>query len=407
MFINIENSVFFPDNVAACLYIDLPKDVFDRLCVSLEKQPDNCYLFFYLDAARYEISAKNNYLNGIIFNVDLHLESNRFKSAVGLSPVDNRFQLIVNDAVLTRGWSLRYRIGAELATSLNVPSVSRTSNAEEVLSEVMDGLRVAFHPTMWEPNDEIPNNVFRHAPEEFKKAISELPVGQAKTLNDSYDRVWAHVSILHVIQAGEDQSQLAKYHLLPNLEDIESLASTYCKHPELISPLMEWALVDAMLYVETIGFARALGSDNRIVGHQYMAPLKPVGFRKQVKGFLSQAAAWGFGEGFCLGYTCIAAGLANALSGSGFWLLFWGITALRWVRQKKDPALDLLNKNSQLLSDMASAHEKLKTYDFNAGLLRSQLYSLELRGAVFSIEVYNILDKRLTRDFGGMANKSF
>jgi hypothetical protein len=312
---------------------------------------------------------------------------------------DSKYHHAISDKVLTKRWALRYRIGVELSLGLEKQDLTESRwNAAETLDEVMNHLVGSFHSMERDVAQGIPEHLFRSSPSEFLEQISDLPKELAEKLTASYDRVWLHVPIMQVLRTGETASELNTQRLAANVDEIEELARLYCEHKQLRSPLLEWAIVNALIYSETISFARVLLSKKHLFGMPIGEPLEPVGYWKQLQVSLSQSTGWLIGEAWALGLTAVAASAANAVSESGFWTIFWGITAVRWIRKKDDPQIEVRAKNHALLSDMASAHQCLKAYDFNAALLKARLHALELRGAVFSVNVYNVLEKRLANE---------
>ena len=90
----------------------------------------------------------------------------------------------------------------------------------------------------------------------FKEMVASLPDDQRKTLLASRNQVWHHVNIPNLAISGEEQSSMAKNYLAPQIEQIEELAFQYCTNEYMVSPLMEWVMIDSLLFNETMAFVR-------------------------------------------------------------------------------------------------------------------------------------------------------
>ncbi|MFS2004129.1 hypothetical protein ACEN9F_10945 [Duganella sp. CT11-25] len=400
MFNYVEEYGQFPEGVRMSVSVTVSRAIFDTLTENLAGPQSKCTLYFKLPDWQNKFTTERDYASVRAVRASVHLENSiRLVASAQQDPEDNKYHHAIASRVFTKSWSLRYRIGAELAAGLAKQDMPTTRwDAIETMREIMDHLVGSFHTMEQSVAEGIPENLFRSSPSEFLAQISDLPKELADRLTSSYDRVWVHVPISQVLQTGEAATELRSQRLVADVEGIEELARLYCEHKQLRSPLLEWAIVDALIYSETIGFARILLSQTQFLGMPLAVPLEPVGHWKRVRKSFVESAWKLLDEAIVLAVTASAASIANAVSESGFWPIFWGITAVRWLRKKDDPKVAIRAKNFALLSDMASAHQCLKTYDFNAALLKTHLHALEIRGAVFSVTVYNVLEKRLSNE---------
>ena len=196
----------------------------------------------------------------------------------------------------------------------------------------------------------------------------------------------------------------------------------YLKAEDFVSVILEWALVDAMIYARILDFANSrkyFGQIKGTVNGQLIdGPMlpgtngEPIGAKDRgVMGILGQGltklAAYSVGEAITLLATWWVASLI-AGEGTQKWILFTGVTAARWVvsalRGKTGHDVDERARdelNLQMLWDFCLAHERVPS--MNTGLLRHLLYRLEERGAAFNPAVFDIIDKRARREGKGEA----
>lgn len=375
----------------------LSEQKWSEFCAALQNGNEKFYLSF-----RLKSDATNVSEDGLMISIKAYGISITLVQALAAGnrnprrqPSPHLRQLLDADFTDTSN-SLRRRIGNELALSLSSDELSKYES-EEALSEALYKLHSAFHSS-WEMKD-YPEFLFSKYLEDFLDAIKDLPEEKKKMLVASRDAVWVHASIRGVIDSGEEKLPLGVKLLEPQPEEIEELAYIYCKNPHMVSPLLEWAIIDSLIYIETMAFARHQAATNPLwlrAGRD--ESMKPVGPLRLLQNSLWQSFKMLFNEGLALFATYVAAKAVGSESDIGFWVAFGAITVIRWLRPKKNLQLESQQKALQLLSDMANAHNRLKTFDFNAGLLKTLLYSLETRGAVFSNAIYNVLDKRLKRE---------
>jgi hypothetical protein len=275
------------------------------------------------------------------------------------------------------------RIGLELVNSLenwyaqNPREQSHGLNFK-VVEDFLSSLRctantdAAFTSLLWK------------TPSEFSSAIKDFPQDQLARAKQAYDTVWQHTNVSNLINGGKLHDNV---HQEISSESLEQIAQSYISNPRLSSPLLEWLLLDALLFNETISFARFIPNlPNNRPSKVFWNSLW------QTSKFLG----W---EGLALMLTGIVAASIDASKEIGFWTIMATVTLIRWLRPTKMLANQRQVELLKLLSDMASIHERLKHYaQFNARLIRDLLYDVEKRGAVFSPWAYHIIDKRITRE---------
>lgn len=188
------------------------------------------------------------------------------------------------------------------------------------------------------------------------------------------DPLWSHLPAAALAAGGQASAPL------PTVDGLEALAARYCGDERLTSPTLEWALVDALLGHAT----RSIALDT-----PQPATARPA--------LVARAKRLGI-EALWIGATAWIALLLAAPNYTVFWIIFLGVTALRWLRMRgTSNAGEALREAGALAQDMRAAYDRLTEVAFNAGQLRSLLYALEARGVVVNPWVYHLLDKRIRR----------
>lgn len=377
------------------LYCYLNDQQWLEMWTSLSNGPVNLYFQFRLNTEKFSISKDGLRICIPAYNISISLQSSATQKQDKFTPkIVSHLTKCIDAECLNDTGSLRYRIANELALSLSSAEMGEYES-KEALANVLYSLSSAFHSHMGMKN--YPDALFHKNHKEFQETIAELEDEKKKKLITSRNAVWFHVSITDVLLKGEENTVLVKNFLEPQLDELQELAYTYCQNPNLVSPLLEWVLIDALIYVETIEFTRDMADLNTSLAssNKYLKPI--TGF-KQIRRSLWFSLKMLMGETLALSITYMVAKAIDNSAGIGFWAAFSVITIIRWVRPKKNAAIENEQRLLQLLTEMVNTHNRLKTYDFNANLLKTLLHALEIRGAVFSSSIYNILDKRLRRE---------
>lgn len=232
----------------------------------------------------------------------------------------------------------------------------------------------------------------------------------------AYGTVWAHARALSELKP--ESASKGRQDLLLNIrkDGVEYIAQIYLDADDFVSPLLEWAIVDALVFDRVTEFASACAFTGNLpdtpAGQLVDGPLLPgTGvFQMGAKlpswlsvfgGGIAQVAGKLVAELIALGVTWGVSDWITSGDGSTKWTLFTGVTAARWVcgaiKSRGLEGADAKGAtNLQMLWDMGIAHERVPT--MNVGLLRHLFYRLEERGAAFNPAVYSILDKRARRE---------
>ncbi|QAY84643.1 hypothetical protein [Pseudomonas arsenicoxydans] len=252
-------------------------------------------------------------------------------------------------------------------------------------------------------------------PEMLEAAKSVTETGPEEVIK-AYGTVWAHTRVLSELKPASASKSRQDLFLNISKDGVEYIAELYLDADDFISPLLEWAIVDALVSDRVTEFALACAFTGNLpdtpAGQLVDGPLLPGAgpfqMGAKVPSWLSifgsgiaQAVGKLVAELIALGVTWGVSDWITSGDGSAKWTLFTGVTAARWVcgaiKSRSSEGADAKGAaNLQMLWDMGIAHERVPA--MNVDLLRHLFYRLEERGAAFNHVVYSILDKRARRE---------
>jgi hypothetical protein len=284
--------------------------------------------------------------------------------------------------------------------------------------EILSAIPSAFHHWSFKTRDGREIQPFDMSVAEMREAVKDVADRGPDDVVKAFGTVWTHVRALSEIRPDAQSNFKRDLCLHASTDGVEHVAELYLAAGDFGSPLLEWAIVDALVFNRILDFASACAFSGNLpdtpVGQLVEGPLLPgtkaFPMGAKLPGWLAilgsslteigvklifeaivLAATWWFSE-----QLAGAEGLAK-------WILFTGMTAARWVsaaiRGKGDVAREKEAKgetNLRMLWDMGIAHERIPA--MNVGLLRHLFYRLEERGAAFSPLVYAVLDNRGRRE---------
>lgn len=246
------------------------------------------------------------------------------------------------------------------------------------IKNIITELRVAHTYT----GDKDTDYLFSLPLEEYKSKLTNLTDNEKFKLNHRYDTFWQAKGVAGIINNGDLFND--KECGLIEIDTLETIADFYIGSFWMKSKTLEWALINSMIYYETINFARVIND---------FPTLK---FWKNIRYSLWQTTKFAFKEIIALIITAIVANLIDSSQGMNFWIVFATISIIRWVNPIKTLQNKLKLKPKILLGEMIGfIDSKVKYTNFNTNLIRELLYDLERKGASYSHWVYHILDRRL------------
>lgn len=268
----------------------------------------------------------------------------------------------------------------ELCASANDPSLANA--IDELVSEA----RMAFHRRR--PGDLQSRPVdFNETPSEFLEAISDAPDSLRDELIRSYETVWLHEPPETLFLYGVQASVIEKKNLYYEVDQIEYVAQLYLDLPGAKSPTLEWAIVNSLLYAESLAFLQEVAAMRSLLAGASSAKGLSIW-----KVMAVSAGGW-IWEGLKLLATAAISYAIGQGDHTASIVLFLAITGARWFvpTQKKRQQQDVV----VLAQAMTGAHRLAKRSAFNAGVVRQQAYHATTLGAVFSDYVFEILDRRI------------
>lgn len=220
--------------------------------------------------------------------------------------------------------------------------------------------------------------------------------GQRDSAKRRYDAIWRHFDAAKTIAEGEAQYGPGTQGLQPKTVELEHVAQQLLALGPIRSPLLEWALVDALIYCECVAFAQTFLSGNTLLGVAVPGELKGVSLSALGWKSLGKSVLGLLSESLKLLATFIFSVVVAQENMQSAWVITTGITAARWLRKAiLAHAPNPSQKKHELLARMLNCQHLASGPDFNARLLREHLYKVTTDGAVFSPWVFNILDKRI------------
>lgn len=283
------------------------------------------------------------------------------------------------------------------------------------VNDVLSAIPSAFHHWSLKNREGREVEVFDMKVAEMEDACQNLTEIEPQDIVVAYGTVWRHTRVLDEIRQNTKSEAMRNLCLHPSNGGIEYVAGLYLANDDFASPLLEWAIVDSLVFCRIAEYGAVCAFTGNLPdtsdGQITEGPLLPVR-RLLAKSLNRPDTLAGFGialvdpgtkllsELLVLGLSWWVCGLLAGTDGLARWILFTGLTAGRWVTQAvmaNDTATSAKKgeTNLQMLWDMSLAHERIPS--MNVGLLRHLFYRLEERGGAFSPSVYAILDKRQRR----------
>ena len=284
--------------------------------------------------------------------------------------------------------------------------------------DVLLAIPSAFHHFSLKTGDGKDVNPFELRVPELNEAVKDIVDLEPKKVLKAFGTIWSHTRVLDEIRSAETPQFRKELCFHPSDDGLSYVAQLYLDAEDLISPLLEAALIDALMHRRILDFASSCAfvgllpgtPDGQLIDGPLLpgSSSSPMGAKlPSILGILGQGIAE-ITLNLAVEVVVLAAtwGISVFLAGSeglAKWILFTGVTSARWVaiaiRGKGDAVRERDAKaqtNLQMLWDMAIAHERVPS--LNVGLLRHLLFKLEERGAGFNPAVYSILDRRARRE---------
>lgn len=279
-----------------------------------------------------------------------------------------------------------------------IPTTEEVDDIVEVISDVRSSLR----PYEKVPGDEDSfGSIWFSSPQHAKEISVKLSSDESEIFCKKYDTLWGNFDIHAIVQSGEkDHGALAEGYE-PKAEEIEEAAHKLLKmDSRRFSETLENVLINALIYVETVGFVRYVYSKEKIFGHIVSSQLKGRSNEKVDNPFVALSKfLWKCGvEALIIGLTFAAAHFVTSQDPTSSWVITTGLTLYRW-------ALNLVReiyagdrkRNLKLASSMIELHALTNKPIFSSQYVYAEAVRVSQQGAVFSPAVMLLLERQISR----------
>ena len=320
-----------------------------------------------------------------------------------LDTVERRKQMQFEQALKVFAPSIRhgYQYGQVFSDFARTASQCEPSDHEDLLThvrEILQYLRETFRgPKAGAPNTAL--NPYAMTASEFEKTIAALDDKAKREIREDFGTLWKHFDVERVIVSGQDKAGANAEGFRDVEEELNSLATKLMSKPQVFSALLEWALLDSLVYAECIGFAQVVFSQKKLDGQRFPDRLRGATVvPKLLPALANDCRQLGLevlkiGATLAVSYPLAAENLNTA------WVITVGYTVVRWIMpllSSHEPSLQV--KERLILKRMLVIHGFLAHTDFNARQLRNMIIDAGNDGVVFSRGVLNILDARIKRE---------
>ena len=263
-----------------------------------------------------------------------------------------------------------------------------------MIKDMIVSLKYSLRQIEPNPSDEsVFSNFLSDEPDSFKKRIAKLDATRQKELTKQFDTVWNTFDLASVISGGEEGYGASQSGFDPKPDELELVATQMLALRPLRSPTLESIVVNALIYAETIEFARNVLSKEKMFGIRVPSKVrKKEQSELKILGYL----LWGFFiEAVKIGLTVLASFVITNENVIAAWVVATGFTLFRWWNNTFTDAQKHSNKEQRLLLEMCAVHQMSNKFNYNARLLRQALYEVCSQGAVFSPMIFTILDMQI------------
>jgi hypothetical protein len=233
----------------------------------------------------------------------------------------------------------------------------------------------------------------------YADKISDKEV--ADNLKKEFDKLWWHCDIQTIINHGEKKYGHAKDGFDPKSSDIIGLGRDLLALKKIHSDFLERLIVDSLIYIEILGFARHVHSKKEAFGISIDGELK--GTQESSSGFTAIAKAvgkslWFYTKEFIkIAVTYAIATFLTQENTTAAWLITVGFTGYRWFTHDINVKKDHEYKKYDLLMKMTSLYNYFASDTINDRFILKELYRVEAEGARFDPVIFDIMERRVMR----------
>ena len=309
--------------------------------------------------------------------------------------ISRQADLVLEPLALSTG-SQVHKILLELSQSAgNADRILRADDKElTTIREMISDLRASLRKREQDLSGQYAYSTLWFAqPAEFLERISQFDAVRRKELTKQYDIVWATFNLSNIIAIGEEEMGARKIGFDPTSDELELVAHQLLQLRPLRSKTLEKILVNALLYAETIEFARIVLSKEKSYGVRISSTVRKT---ELFTGKAIVLLLWELlFEVLKVGLTVGVSFLITSENATAAWVVATGFTLFRWWYNTFTAGQKDNIKEHKLLQEMCDVHQLSNNQNYNPRLLRNRLYEVSSQGAIFSPLIFSILDMQI------------
>lgn len=297
-----------------------------------------------------------------------------------------------------------WKVYQEFADSFGKDAYSLVPTAEEVdaIVEVISDVRSSLRPYKKLSGDEDSfGSTWFSSPQRAKEISAKLSSDEAKTFCKKYDTLWGTFNIYAIVQSGEKDFGALAEDYEPKLEEIEEAAHKLLDMDQrYFSQTLENLLINALIYAETVEYARNVYSKEKFLGVSVPSPLKGLRSGKTDNPLVALSKLlWQFGvEALSIGLTFAAAYFVTSQDSVSSWVITTGLTLYRWVLNLVREVFSDDRKNKlELASAMMGLHDLTNKPIFSSQYVYAEAVRVSQKGAIFKPAVLLLLERQIYR----------
>lgn len=281
---------------------------------------------------------------------------------------------------------------------LKIPTSDEVDSINEVISDVRSSLR----PYEKEPGGEDAfGSIWFSEPRYAKTVAAKLPSDEAEKFCKKFDTLWKNFETSRVVKDGESNYGAQHEGFEPKADEIELAAEKLMAlSNDHFSETLENVLINALIYTETVEYARYIYSKEKFLGQTVASPLRGLnkdGGKNELGG-MGKMIGKTLMEFFSIGLTFVVAYFVTNQDSNSSWTITTGITLYRWLFKL---LIELKGDKQQKQIDLALAMMNLHAFtirpDVNPAIVRQEVIRVSQLGAIFSPAVINLLDRQISR----------
>jgi hypothetical protein len=318
------------------------------------------------------------------------------------SCLERAFHSQMSDSYIDK-YSQIKNIASEFASSARRNKKPLDSSIKEELlkaKELLSESRSSFKPAGSIPGYEYDSNNLSAI--QFLNYVNKIADKKvADNLKKDFDNLWQHYGISAIINHGEKQYGHAKDGFDPKSDDIINLGRGLLSLKQIHSEYFERLIVDSLIYIEVLGFARHVHTKKGAFGMSIDGELRGAqessGSFAAIPKIIGQSL-WFYAKEFIkIAITFGVATLLTQENGTAAWVITVGYTGYRWVANERNTKTGDEYRKYELLMKMSLLHNYFASNTINDRFILKELYRIEAEGARFDPVIFDIMERRVMR----------